>query len=168
MSDKIGLFTGSFDPITNGHLDLIQRASKLFDKLYVGIFYNVNKKAFFDLARRLQMLKEAVGSLENVEVITASNELTVVVAKQYGVTSLVRGLRNSKDLDYEAGMEFFNHQLAGELETIYLLSPPELQHLSSTRIRELLTFGQDVSCYVPKSVLDYIEEKKDNEKNQTL
>lgn len=168
MSDKIGLFTGSFDPVTKGHLDLIERASKLFDKLYVGIFYNQDKQGFFELAGRVQMLEQAVANLENVEVITSTKELAVAVARKYGVTSLVRGLRNSQDLDYEASMDFFNHQLAAEIETIYLLSPPELRYISSSRMRELLAFYQDISPYVPQSVLDYVEKKKNYEENQTI
>ena len=168
MSDKIGLFTGSFDPITKGHLDVIERASKLFDQLYVGIFYNQNKQGAFPIEDRLEMVRAAVQHLPSVKVITSSNELAVEVARKHGVTSLVRGLRNSQDLDYEAGMDFFNHQLASELETIYLLSPPHLQYVSSSRMRELLAFGQDIAPYVPQSVLDYLEKKKEHEKNQTI
>lgn len=159
MSDKIGLFTGSFDPITKGHLDVIERASRLFDQLYVGIFYNQNKQGAFSIEDRLKMVQAAVQHLPSVSVITSSNELAVEVARRHGVTSLVRGLRNSQDLDYEAGMDFFNHQLAEELETIYLLSPPHLQYVSSSRMRELLAFSQDITPYVPASVLDYLEKK---------
>ena len=168
MSDKIGLFTGSFDPITKGHLDVIERASKLFDQLYVGIFYNQNKQGAFAIDDRLEMVQAAVQHLPTVTVITSSKELAVEVARKHGVTSLVRGLRTSQDLDYEAGMDFFNHQLASELETIYLISPPHLQYVSSSRMRELLGFGQDIAPYVPDSVLNYLEKKKKHEKNQTI
>lgn len=168
MSDKVGLFTGSFDPVTNGHLDLIKRASRLFDKLYVGVFYNQEKQGFFILDRRVQMLEQAVADFDNVEVITSTKELAVEVARKYGVTSLVRGLRNSQDLNYEASMDFFNHQLASEIETIYLMSPPNLQYISSSRMRELLVFKQDISDYVPESVVNYLEKKKKNEETQTI
>ena len=120
MSDKIGLFTGSFDPMTLGHLDLIERASRLFDHLYVGIFFNHEKKGYFTIEQRETMVTEAVAHLPNVRVITAEAELAVEVARRYGVTSLVRGLRNSQDFLYESNMDYFNHQLAPELETIYL------------------------------------------------
>ena len=153
MSDKIGLFTGSFDPMTLGHLDLIERASRLFDRLYVGIFFNHEKKGYFTIEQRKAMVTEAVAHLSNVRVITSEAELAVEVARRYGVTSLVRGLRNSQDFLYESNMDYFNHQLAPELETIYLCAQPHYQALSSTRIRELLTFQQDVSAYVPESVI---------------
>ena len=136
MSDKIGLFTGSFDPMTLGHLDLIERASRLFDCLYVGIFFNHEKKGYFTIEQREAMVTESVAHLSNVRVITSEAEL-----------------RNSQDFLYESNMDYFNHQLAPELETIYLCAQPQYQALSSTRIRELLTFQQDVSAYVPESVI---------------
>jgi len=151
MSDKIGLFTGSFDPITKGHVDLIERASRLFDKLYVGIFYNREKSGFFIIEARERIVKEALQHLDNVEVITSQNELAVIVARRLGAKAFVRGLRNSQDLDYEADMTFFNRELAGELETIFLLSKPAYRHISSSRIRELIAFQQDIAAYVPKN-----------------
>ncbi|KXT74187.1 Phosphopantetheine adenylyltransferase [Streptococcus sp. DD10] len=156
MSDKIGLFSGSFDPITKGHENLIRRASRLFDHLYVGVFYNADKAGYFKIESRVRMVEEALADLPSVTVITSSQELAVTVAKKYGVTSFVRGLRNSQDLIYEASMDFFNHELASEIDTIYLLSPPNLQYISSSRIRELLLFGEDISPYVPQSVINQI------------
>ena len=142
MSDKIGLFTGSFDPMTNGHLDLIERASKLFDQLYVGIFYNPHKTGFLTIESRKKTVEKAVAHL--------------------GAGILVRGLRNATDLQYEASFDFYNHQLAGEMETIYLHSRPEHVYISSSAVRELLKFGQDISGYVPNAVL---EELNNEEKN---
>lgn len=164
MSDKIGLFTGSFDPITKGHVDLIERASRLFDKLYVGIFYNREKSGFFRIEARERMVKEALEHLDNVEVITSQNELAVTVARRLGAKVFVRGLRNSQDLDYEADMTFFNRELAGELETIFLLSKPAYRHISSSRIRELIAFQQDIAAYVPQSVIKELE-RRTYEKN---
>ena len=164
MSDKIGLFTGSFDPITKGHVDLIERASRLFDKLYVGIFYNREKSGFFIIEARERIVKEALQHLDNVEVITSQNELAVIVARRLGAKAFVRGLRNSQDLDYEADMTFFNRELAGELETIFLLSKPAYRHISSSRIRELIAFQQDIAAYVPQSVIKELERIND-EKN---
>ena len=103
MSDKIGLFTGSFDPMTKGHVDLIERASRLFDKLYVGIFYNREKSGFFTIEARERMVKEALQHLDNVEVITSQNELAVTVARRLGTQAFVRGLRNSQDL-FQSGI----------------------------------------------------------------
>ena len=144
MSDKIGLFTGSFDPITKGHLDLIARASELFDQLYVGIFYNPHKNGFLPIESRLETVEKAVAHLENVQVIASHDELVVDVAQ------------------YEASFDFYNHQLAGEIETVYLHSRPEHVYISSSAVRELLKFGQDISKYVPNAVL---EELKNEEKN---
>lgn len=105
---KIAMFTGSFDPITNGHMDIIVRASKLFDELYIGLFYNKNKQDFWDVATRKRILDEVVADFPNVKVITAHDSLAVDVARDLGVTYLVRGLRNATDFDYEANMDYFN------------------------------------------------------------
>ena len=160
MSDKIGLFTGSFDPMTNGHLDLIERASKLFDKLYVGIFYNPHKMGFLPIESRKKTVEKAVGHLKNVEVMASHDELVVDVARKLGVQVLVRGLRNATDLQYEASFDYYNHQLASELETIYLHSRLEHIHISSSAVRELLKFGQDISRYVPNTVLEELEDEE--------
>ena len=111
---KIGLVTGSFDPVTNGHLDIIARASKLFDMLYVGILYNRNKSGLFTIAERKQMLEEAVEPYSNVSVVTAHDSLAVDVARELKAAYLVRGIRDAKDLEYEGGMDFFNHNLASD------------------------------------------------------
>ena len=162
MSDKIGLFTGSFDPMTNGHLDIIERASKLFDKLYVGIFYNPHKQGFLPVENRKRAVEKAVAHLENVEVLASHDELVVEVATRLGVQTLVRGLRNVTDLQYEASFDYYNHQLAPEIETVYLYSRPEHLYISSSSVKELLKFGQDIRPYVPNSVLEELKyEKKD-------
>jgi len=129
MSDKIGLFTGSFDPMTNGHLDIIERASKLFDKLYVGIFFNPHKQGFLPLENRKRGLEKALKHLENVEVVSSHDELVVNVAKRLGATFLVRGLRNASDLQYEASFDYYNHQLSPDIETIYLHSRPDIRQV---------------------------------------
>ena len=162
MSDKIGLFTGSFDPITNGHLELIERASKLFDKLYVGIFYNPHKTGFLSIKSRKKTVEKAVAHLNNIEVLASHDELVVDVARRLGVHVLVRGLRNAGDLQYEASFDYYNHQLAGEVETVYLHSRLEHLYLSSSAVRELIRFNRDISEYVPDAVL---EELKNEEKN---
>ncbi|MGX7074015.1 pantetheine-phosphate adenylyltransferase [Falseniella ignava] len=162
MSDKIGLFTGSFDPMTNGHLDIIERASKLFDKLYVGIFYNPHKQGSLPVENRKRAVEKAVAHLENVEVLVSHDELVVEVATRLGVQTLVRGLRNVTDLQYEASFDYYNHQLAPEIETVYLYSRPEHLYISSSSVKELLKFGQDIRPYVPNSVLEELKyEKKD-------
>ena len=162
MSDKIGLFTGSFDPMTNGHLDMIERASRLFDKLYVGIFFNPHKQGFLPIENRKRGLEKALKHLENVEVVSSHDELVVDVAKRLGATCLVRGLRNAADLQYEASFDYYNHQLAPEIETIYLYSRPEHLYISSSAMRELLKFGQEIQQYVPNSVVEELEHEEKN------
>lgn len=154
---KVALLTGSFDPITLGHLDIIERASHLFDKLYVGIFYNKEKTGLFTLDSREKMVLEAVSHLENVEVVTSSGILAVDVARELGVTHLVRGLRNAVDLEYEANLEYFNQYLADELETVYLLANHTYQPISSSRVRELIYFKAPIAEFVPASVVAYVE-----------
>lgn len=162
MSDKIGLFTGSFDPITNGHLDLIARGSQLFDTLYVGLFYNSHKTGFLPLARRKALLEAVLADFENVRVISASASLVVDVARQYGVTHLLRGLRNGQDLEYEASLDFYNRELAPTLDTVYLLAQPQLKYVSSSQIRELIHFKADISSYVPPQILEELTVNDEN------
>ncbi|MGT2667414.1 pantetheine-phosphate adenylyltransferase [Streptococcus rifensis] len=164
MSQKIGLFTGSFDPMTLGHLDLIERASQLFDELIVGIFYNPHKQGLLPLEHRLDGLEKALSHLDNVRVLTSENQLVVEVARREGVTHLVRGLRNASDLEYEASFDFYNRNLAPEIETVYLLAKPEYKYVSSSGVRELITFKADFTAYVPDRIAieleKYLEEKQ--------
>lgn len=162
MSDKkIGLFTGSFDPVTLGHVDLIARASQLFDQLYVGIFYNKEKEGLFSIDDRQDMLEEALKNLANVKVITANNSLAVAVAAELEVTHLVRGLRNGNDLTYEVNLEFYNKHLNPKIDTVYLMSANQWQEVSSSRIRELIYFKAAISDFVPKSVVEKVEKNYD-------
>ncbi|HEM6188328.1 TPA: pantetheine-phosphate adenylyltransferase [Streptococcus suis] len=161
MSDKIGLFTGSFDPITNGHLDLIERASGLFDKLYVGVFTNPKKVGLLTGLERKAILEKLFVGMENIEVVLSENELVVDVARRYGVTHLVRGLRNATDLEYESSFDFYNRQLAPDLETIYLIAKPELKFVSSSQVRELLYLKQDIGPYVPEIVSEEIRKNEE-------
>ncbi|HFI0265584.1 TPA: pantetheine-phosphate adenylyltransferase [Streptococcus suis] len=161
MSDKIGMFTGSFDPITNGHVDLIERASGLFDKLYVGIFFNPNKIGLFTGQERLALLQKVFKGNEKIEVFLAGQELVVDVAHERQVSHIVRGLRNGIDLEYEANFDYFNRQLAPDLETVYLISKPEYRNISSSQIRELIHYKQDISPYVPLVVSEEIRKNEE-------
>ena len=140
MSDRSGLFTGSFDPITIGHVQLIERASRLFDRVYVGIFIIRKKVGLFYWAARAHG-RRGLGSFGKCWNCDVDSRVGVTVARNLGVITLIRGLRNAQDLVYEANMDYFNHQLAPELETVYLYAQPPYQAISSTRIRELLAFS---------------------------
>ena len=157
---KIAMFTGSFDPITNGHMDIIARASKLFDGLYIGLLYNKNKQGCWDVETRKRILEEVVADLPNVKVITAHDSLAVDVARDLGVTYLVRGLRNATDFDYEANMDYFNKGLSPELDTFYLIARHKVTAFSSSRVRELIYFEGDISSYVPQAVVKEVEAKR--------
>ncbi|MDR1606733.1 MAG: pantetheine-phosphate adenylyltransferase [Streptococcaceae bacterium] len=154
----IGLYTGTFDPMTKGHLDIIQRASQLFETLYVGIFQNDHKQPLLTSQERKALLETLLATFDNVEVIVHEADLTVNVAKKLGVTALVRSVRNAQDLAYESEMVYFNRQMTG-IETVLLLATPDLQYINSTRIKELAQFGVDVSRWVPDLVKAALEKK---------
>lgn len=158
MTQKIGLYTGTFDPITNGHLAIIARAAKLFDHLYVGIFNNDKKHPLFTSAERFELMQKLLLDFEHVTVILHESDLTVNVAEKLGVTALVRSVRSAQDLAYESEMIYFNHEMT-EIETILLAASPDLQYISSSRIKELAYFGIDVSKWVPQLVKRELEKK---------
>ncbi|MBO0439767.1 pantetheine-phosphate adenylyltransferase [Candidatus Enterococcus ikei] len=156
---KIALFPGSFDPLTNGHLNLIERSTKIFDKVIVGVFVNTNKTALFTLEEKLSTIKAAVNHLENVEVITQETKLTVESAAELGADFLIRGIRNVKDYEYEKDIAMMNQHLAPKVETVFLLADKTYAHISSSLLKEVLKFGGDVSEYLPKAVNEVLNQK---------
>ena len=160
MGKRIGLYTGTFDVVTNGHLDIIARSAKLFNILYVGIFDNAKKNPLFSLVERQDMLTKLISQYGNAKVIVHESQLTVHVAETLGASALVRSIRNVQDLAYESEMCFFNQQMTG-IETVVLLANPELQYISSSRIKELAAMGMDISKWVPELVSDELEKKLD-------
>lgn len=137
---KIAVFAGSFDPFTLGHLDIVRRASALFDELYVLLAVNASKKYLFDEATRIGMVQKAVAQFPNVKV-DSFDGLTVDFAKRVGAKYLVRGIRNAADVDYEQTVAWNNKVLCPECETLFLSSAPEHLMVSSTVVRELLKAG---------------------------
>lgn len=163
-NQKIGVFAGSFDPVTLGHLDLVKRASGLFDQVYVLVAVNPAKTGLFTGDQRLAFITQGLAELgvTNAQAVLAdSGQPTVEVARQLGASHLVRGVRNATDLDYEDSLAYFNSQLAPELETLVLLSPPQYRYLSSSRVRELIALKQDIRAYVPSSVALEVEKTHD-------
>ncbi|WP_375180433.1 pantetheine-phosphate adenylyltransferase [Enterococcus rotai] len=156
---RIALFPGSFDPLTNGHLNMIERGTKMFDKVIVGVFVNTNKTALFTLDEKLMLIKQAVAHLENVEVIAQESKLTVESAAELGANFLIRGIRNVKDYEYEKDIAMMNHHLAPELETVFLLADEAYAHVSSSLLKEVLKFGGDVSVYLPLVVDQALNQK---------
>jgi pantetheine-phosphate adenylyltransferase len=156
---KIALFPGSFDPLTMGHLDTIERGSKIFDELYVGIFVNTNKHSFFSVEEKVKLVKDAVAHLPNVTVISQETELTVTTAQRLGARFLLRGVRNMKDYEYEREIMEMNRHLDPNLETVFLVAKSEYSHISSSLIKEVLLFGGDVQKYLPKNVYEAIKKR---------
>ena len=145
---KIAIFPGSFDPFTKGHEDIVLRGLSLFDKIIIGVGYNSNKKRFFDLDLTLHGLNELFKDEPKISVIPYT-ELTAQFAEKQGAKYLLRGLRNTTDFEYENPISQANRFLVPDLETVFLITSPQYAYISSSIIRELHRFGQDISQFVP-------------------
>jgi len=148
---KIAVFPGSFDPITTGHVDLIKRSLPLFDKIFVAVGVNSNKKTLFTLKTRLKWLHDVFQDEEKIE-IAYFEGLTVEFCKSVDANYLIRGLRNSSDFDYEKTISQLNSVIGNGVETFFLISKPGFSHISSTIVREIIKAGGDASTFVPKEV----------------
>ncbi|MDP9242017.1 MAG: pantetheine-phosphate adenylyltransferase [Actinomycetota bacterium] len=148
---------GTFDPVTNGHLDIIRRAARCFDPLVVAVLENPAKSPLFGAEDRLSMLKEALADIDGVEVASFSG-LLVDVAADRGIRVIVKGVRAVTDFDYEFQMAQMNHGLAG-VETLFMPTDPRWSYLSSSLIKEVVRFGGDVSRFVPPFVLERLRER---------
>ncbi len=141
---------GSFDPVTNGHVDVIQRAAGLYDALVVAVLVNPGKAGFFPVAERMELLREAVAELTNV-VVDSFEGLLVDYCRAHDVPVIVKGLRAVSDFEYELQMAQMNRELAG-VETLFVPTAPQVGHLSSSLVKQIAQFGGDVSTLVPKAV----------------
>lgn len=145
---KIALFPGSFDPFTKGHADIVDRGLKVFDEIVIGIGTNTAKSRYFEVEKMKRWIDEAYAFVPEVTVITY-NDLTAKVAEENGAQFILRGLRNTTDFEYENTISQVNRELVEGLETVFLITSPELAPISSTIVRELHKFGHDVSNYLP-------------------
>lgn len=160
------IFPGSFDPITNGHVEVVEAAARMFEKLYVVIMTNTSKKYLFDEKERLDLARKVFENDENVEVIARPAELTVEVAHELNAGAIVRGLRNTTDFNYERDIAGINKTLDPKLNTVLLFTRPEDSFISSSMIKETVFFGGNVSTLVPKPVAAALEEKLRNQNNE--
>ena len=152
------VYPGTFDPMTKGHLDIIQRASKLFDKLYIGVLHNSEKTPLFSVEERVTILSEATKDIENVEVCSFKG-LSVDFAREKNAKVIVRGLRLITDFEYEMQMAQTNRKLAPDVDTTFLFTSLHYSYLSSTIVKEVARFGVDVHEFVPEFIADEIVEK---------
>lgn len=147
----VALFPGTFDPITNGHLDIIERSAKVFDQVVVVIMENTTKKAMFDVDERGKLITDAVKSIQNVTVKIGQG-LTVDQLKINGADVLIRGLRNSTDYEFEKSIAGMNREMNAQVETLFMLTNPSYQSIASSMVKEIATFNGDISPFVPRNV----------------
>ena len=150
-----GFYPGSFDPVTNGHLDIIQRALNLVDRLVIGVGVHHGKKPLFSAKERVALLEIGAGQ---VEIVTFDN-LTVNAARSIGASVIIRGLRDAGDLEYEMQMAGMNSAMAPDIETVFLASSPDVRHIAGNLVRQIASMGGDISKFVPASILPHIQQK---------
>ncbi|EAC7758984.1 pantetheine-phosphate adenylyltransferase [Listeria monocytogenes] len=158
MGDKIAVIPGTFDPITNGHLDIIERAAKIFDVLYVSVLNNSSKKPLFMIEERMEMIRQVTAHLPNVQVESASG-LTVDYAATRGATAIVRGLRAVSDFEYEMQIASMNRTLNADIETFFVMTNTKYSFLSSSMVKEVAQYQGDISELVPEIVNKAVQAK---------
>ena len=156
---KIAVCPGSFDPITNGHLDVLTTGSKIFGKVIIAVSNNINKNSFLTVEERINLIKESVKHLDNVEV-DSFDGLTVNYAKERGATILLRGLRAVSDFEYEMQLSQTNSELSPDIKTVFLITKPEYNFISSSTVKEIFLNNGDISNFVPEPVKEYLLTKK--------
>ena len=160
MSDVTAVYPGTFDPVTNGHLDVAMRARNLFDRLIVAIYAGDGKPVMFDIATRLAMFKHAVEDA-NLDVEVQPYEgLTVDFARRTGASAIVRGLRISSDFEHEGSLALMNRHLDSDVETVCLFSSIDQQYVSSSRVKEIALLGGDITSLVPPNVVQSFEDAR--------
>ena len=153
----IALFPASFDPVTNGHLDVARRALRIFEHLVMGVAVNLTKSGTFKIEERIEMLRAELGDDSRVEV-TSFDGLTVDYARSIGAAVVIRGVRAMSDFEYEFEMALMNKRLYADVETVFMLPSQEYMFVSSSRLKELVKFGRDVEEFVPAEVAKRLRE----------
>ena len=155
---RVAIYPGSFDPITNGHLDIITRGSKVFDKLIVGVLVNVDKVGLFSIEERVELIKRVTNHLENVEVVSFKG-LLVDLAKKNDARVILKGLRAVSDFEYEFQMALMNSQLDSNVETLFMTTSAANSFLSSSSVKQVAKFGGDIKGLVPDEIVDDVIRK---------
>jgi pantetheine-phosphate adenylyltransferase len=158
-------FPGTFDPLTNGHLDIVERASAIFDEVVVGVYRGSEKDPLFSSQERLQMVSETVERVPNVSAVTYDG-LTVEFARSIGARVVVRGLRALSDFEYEFSLSSMNQVIESDVETVCLLTSPQFAFISSSLVREIASLGQPVNHWVPRSVAERLRAKLELNRRQ--
>ena len=153
---KIAIYPGSFDPITKGHLDVLHTGTEIFDKVIIAVAKNSEKKGFLTVDERVELIKKSVENLENVEVDSFEG-LTIEYAKQKGAQILLRGLRAVSDFEYEMQLSQANSALSSDIKTVFLITKPKYNFISSSTIKEIFLNGGDISKFVPEAVNSYLK-----------
>lgn len=154
---KVALYPGSFDPITNGHLDVLERASAMFDKVVIAVLKHPEKKSFLSVEKRVELIKEATKDMKNISV-DSFDGLTVEYARKIGAKFLIRGLRTITDFEYEVQLCQTNQVIAPDIDTVFLPTKPQHNFISSSIVRELSNHKTDISKFVPKNVVKYLQD----------
>ena len=156
--ERLALFPASFDPVTNGHLDIIQRSHRVFSDLVVAVANNVEKRGMFSVDERMEMLRAALGDQPGIR-ITAFDGLLVDYARRIGAHVVIRGLRAVSDFEYEFEMALMNRHLSPEIETLFMMTSQKFFYVSSSRLKELVRFGANVDDFVPPLVAKKLRER---------
>jgi pantetheine-phosphate adenylyltransferase len=158
LSKRIAVYTGAFDPIHLGHLDVIRRGSRIFDRLMVGVGTNPEKASFFTIDERVRLVREVVGPFANVEVQPFEG-LAVHFVRQVGAGVMLRGLRTTSDMEYEFTMSLMNLNLDPDIETVFLMAEAEYSHLSSSLLRQIASFGGPLDKFLPPLIKEALERR---------
>ena len=153
---KIAVYPGSFDPVTKGHIDILQTAAGIFDKVIIAVAKNSEKHGFLPIEKRVELIKESVKNMDNVEV-DAFEGLTINYAREKGASVLIRGLRAVSDFEYEMQLSQANSALASEIKTVFLTTKPKYNFISSSTIKEIFLNKGDISKFVPDAVNEYLQ-----------
>lgn len=155
---KVAIYPGSFDPITKGHLDVLKRAAGIFDKVIMAVLVNNSKKSFLPIEDRIMLIKQSCQDIENIEVDSFEG-LTVDYARKKGANVLIRGLRAVSDFEYEMQLSQTNNALDPNINTVFLITKPKYNFISSSTIKEIATMNGDISKFVPAPVAEYLKQK---------